>query len=82
LLFEIEQFLEQCKVVLPHYLSNKPHIGSKGVLIDRDHLDELFKRLVQNGNSHLLVWQGFETETSYIWFFGEKTWTSVLIYIN
>ncbi len=22
------------------------------------------------------------TKTSYIWFFGEKTWTSVLIYIN
>jgi hypothetical protein len=23
-----------------------------------------------------------KVETSYIWFFGEKTWTSVLIYIN
>ncbi len=24
----------------------------------------------------------FRSKTSYIWFFGEKTWTSVLIYIN
>ena len=25
---------------------------------------------------------GSNNKTSYIWFFGEKTWTSVLIYIN
>jgi hypothetical protein len=40
-------------------------------------------RFVESDSDNLdLRKKVFNSETSYIWFFGEKTWTSVLIYIN